>query len=85
MFDFILLFFDISTGEIIIILIVVFLIFGPQKIPELARKIGKGVYEIKKASREIKDEINSEVNKVEKESGIKDIDDKLKEFKNTVK
>ena len=85
MSDFILLFFDISTGEILIILIVVFLIFGPQKIPELARKLGKGISEIKKASDDIKREINSEVNKIEKESGVKDLDEELKEFKNTVK
>jgi hypothetical protein len=31
------------------------------------------------------EKFNHEVNKVEKESGVKDIDDKLKEFKNTVK
>ena len=56
-----LLFLDISFGEIFIIVAVIFIIFGPQKIPEIARKVGKGMQEIKKASSEIKREINKEV------------------------
>jgi len=57
-----LLFLDISFGEIFIIMAVIFIIFGPQKIPEIARKVGKGMREIKKASSEIKREINRETN-----------------------
>ena len=59
-----LLFFNISGGEIFIILVVAFIIFGPQKIPEIARKLGKGINEMKKATNDIKREINNEVNKV---------------------
>lgn len=57
-----LLFLDISFGEIFIIVAVIFIIFGPQKIPEIARKVGKGMREVRKASTEIKREINREVN-----------------------
>ena len=57
-----LLFLDISFGEIFIIVAVIFIVFGPQKIPEIARKVGKGMREIKKASSDIKREINQEVN-----------------------
>jgi len=56
------LFLDISFGEIFIIVVVVFIIFGPQKIPEIARKVGKGIREVKKASTDIQREINKEVN-----------------------
>ena len=56
-----LLFLDISFGEIFIVITVIFIIFGPQKIPELARKFGKGMREIKKASSEIQREIKQEV------------------------
>lgn len=56
-----LLFLDISFGEIFIIVAVIFIIFGPQKIPEIARKVGKGVREVRKASTEIQREINREV------------------------
>lgn len=64
-----LLFFDISAGELMVILFVAFLVFGPSKIPEIARKIGKGMNEIRRASDEIKREINKEAMKVEKETG----------------
>lgn len=57
-----LLFLDISFGEIFIIVAVIFIIFGPQKIPEFARKFGKGMREIRKASNDIKREINMGVN-----------------------
>ena len=56
-----LLFLDISFGEIFIVVVVIFIIFGPQKIPEFARKFGKGIREIKKASSEIQREIKQEV------------------------
>jgi len=56
-----LLFLDISFGEIFIVIVVIFIVFGPQKIPEFARKFGKGMREIKKASTEIRREINREV------------------------
>ncbi|MEN8225146.1 MAG: twin-arginine translocase TatA/TatE family subunit [Bacteroidota bacterium] len=57
-----LLFLDISFGEIFIIIVAIFIIFGPDKIPELARKFGKGMREIKKASTDIRREFNQEVN-----------------------
>lgn len=68
------LFFDISTGEIVIILMVVFIVFGPSKIPELSKKLGRAIYEIKRASNEIKREIDSEVRKLERDV---DIDKKI--------
>lgn len=48
-----------------VILLVAFLVFGPNKIPEIARKIGKGMNEIRRASDEIKREINKEAQKLE--------------------
>ncbi len=61
-------FFNISGGEIFIIMLVVFLIFGPDKIPEIARWIGKGVGEIKKATSEIRDEIDRGTGDIRKEA-----------------
>lgn len=43
--------------EWIIILLVVILLFGAKKIPDLARGLGKGIREFKDASKEIKDEV----------------------------
>ena len=66
-------FFDISGGEIFVILLVVFIIFGPDKIPEIARWIGKSVNEIKRATSEITDEISKET------KDIREAADKLKD------
>lgn len=67
------LFLDISGGELLIILIVAFLVFGPQRIPEIARKLGRGLNEIKKASSQIRDEITKETKDI-KENMTVDID-----------
>ena len=45
--------------EIVIIILVVILIFGGKKIPELARGLGQGIREFKKTTKEIKDEVES--------------------------
>lgn len=64
-------FFSISGGEIFVIILVVFLFFGPDKIPEIARWIGKGLGEVKKATSEIRDEIARETEDIQKE--VKDL------------
>jgi len=73
-----LLFFDFGSGEIFLIVIVIFLVFGPDRIPEMARKFGKFINEIKRASEDIKNEINKEADKKER-------DKKLKEFRERIK
>ena len=47
--------------EIVAILAVVLLLFGAKKLPELARGLGKGINEFKKASRDVQDEIERAV------------------------
>jgi len=66
----VLLFFDISAGELMVILLAAFIVFGPSKIPEIARKIGRGMNEIRRASDEIKREITKETRKVENDLNI---------------
>lgn len=61
------LMFSLPGGmELFIIVLVVLLLFGAKKIPELARGMGKGIREFKEASREIKREIESEANEIKK-------------------
>ena len=72
-----LLFFDFGSGEIMLIVIAVFLIFGPSKIPEMARGMGKFINDIKRASEDIKNEINREADRQER-------DKKLQEYKSQV-
>ena len=73
-----LLFFDFGSGEIFLIVLVIFLVFGPDRIPEMARKFGKFINEIKRASEDIKTEINKEADKKEREK-------KLQEFRERIK
>ncbi len=51
--------FNLGTGEIIIILIVILLLFGAKRIPELARGIGRGVNSFRQGLNEVSDEINN--------------------------
>ena len=44
---------DLGTQELIVIFIVAFLVFGPKKMPELARTLGKGLKQLKTAMRGI--------------------------------
>ncbi|MBG0781515.1 MAG: twin-arginine translocase subunit TatB [Bacteroidales bacterium] len=68
-----LLFFDFGTGEILIIMLVLFVVLGPQKLPEVARTIGKTINEMKRASAGFKNEINKEIDRIERDTTIKDI------------
>jgi sec-independent protein translocase protein TatA len=50
---------NLGAGEIILIVLVVLLLFGAKKIPELARGIGKGMSEFKKGLKDVESEIKS--------------------------
>jgi sec-independent protein translocase protein TatA len=56
---------NIGTGEIILILLVVLILFGSKKIPELAQGLGKGIREFKKAMRDVEEEIKQEPDRLE--------------------
>lgn len=58
-FNFIPLFMNLGTGEILIIAFLILLLFGGRKIPELMRGIGKGVRNFRQGMNEITDEINN--------------------------
>jgi TatA/E family protein of Tat protein translocase len=62
-----LLFLDISGGEFLIIILAVFLIFGPKRMPEIARKIGRTMNELKKASSDITREFREETSGIARE------------------
>ena len=52
-----LLFMGLGTGELVVIALVVLLLFGGKKIPELMKGLGKGVKSFKEGMNEVKDEI----------------------------
>ena len=54
----------LGTNEIIIILVIVLLLFGGRKIPELMRGLGKGVREFNDAKSNVKREIEENANEI---------------------
>ena len=56
---------NLGATEILLIFLVIVIFFGAKKIPELAQGLGKGIREFKKAAREIDDEVQTEVKKLD--------------------
>ena len=61
----------IGTMEWVWIVLVVIVLFGGKKIPELARGLGKGINEFKRAKNQIKDEIDTDSEVQEKSDDSK--------------
>lgn len=53
--------FNLGGGEIILILALVLILFGAKKLPELAKGLGTGIKEFKKATRDVTDEMQHAV------------------------
>lgn len=51
---------NLGTGEIIIIALVILVLFGAKKIPDLAQGLGKGIKEFKKAVKDVEDDVKNE-------------------------
>ncbi|MGC9977328.1 MAG: twin-arginine translocase TatA/TatE family subunit [Thermodesulfovibrionales bacterium] len=57
-----------SSGELVVIFIVAFLVFGPKRLPELGRALGKVLREINKAMHDVRDQMDTDYEKTEKET-----------------
>lgn len=67
--------FDIGGGELVLIVLLILMLFGPNKIPEIAKYFQKGVKEVRKAQQQFKeqiDEITTEIDKTIKEDSKKE-------------
>ena len=62
----ILAFFNLGTSEIIAIVLVILLLFGGRKIPELMRGLGKGVKSFKQGMNEVEDELKKPLEDLDK-------------------
>lgn len=72
----------ISSPELFFILFVAVLLFGTDKIPEIARSFGKGMRQLKDATSEIKNEINKSVENTGIDTSvINDVKDEIEKAK----
>jgi len=70
--------FGIGFPELALILIIALLLFGPDKLPEVAKFLGKTVRQVRDTVEEAKHTIEEEVNKSELAQKLKDIDREVK-------
>lgn len=59
---------SIGIQELILIFIIALLLFGPKRLPEIGKTIGKTLKEFKRATNEVKKTIEEEVENIEKEN-----------------
>lgn len=52
---------NLGPGHLLLIGIALLIFFGPSRLPELGKSLGKGIQEFKKASRELTDSIKEDV------------------------
>ncbi|MFQ5542779.1 MAG: twin-arginine translocase TatA/TatE family subunit [Nitrospiria bacterium] len=57
--------FGIGIPELILILIIAFVVVGPDKLPKLARALGKGVYELRRATEGVREDLEKEGSAIE--------------------
>lgn len=57
--------FGLGIPELIVIFVLALVVFGPKKLPDLGKALGKGIAEFKRASQEVKDTIETEVRSAE--------------------
>ena len=63
--------FGLGIPELIIIFVIALIVFGPKKLPDLGKSIGRAMAEFKKASEEFQESVREEMKEVEKTADIK--------------
>jgi sec-independent protein translocase protein TatA len=56
---------NIGMGELLLIIVFIVIFFGAKKIPDIAKGLGSGIREFRKAARDIQEEIEKEPKKIE--------------------
>lgn len=73
--------FGLGLPELIVIFVIALLIFGPKKLPDLGRSVGRAMAEFKKASEDFKESMREEMKEVEKTAQV----DELKKIEQIMK
>jgi len=69
--------FGIGMWELIFILIIALIVFGPKKLPDLAKSLGRGFAEFKKAANEVRETLDLETENHTYDNVPKTVDKKL--------
>ncbi|MBY0245191.1 MAG: twin-arginine translocase TatA/TatE family subunit [Sphingobacteriaceae bacterium] len=77
-------FLNMGAGELIPIVLLVLLLFGGKKLPELARGLGKGIREFKDASEGVKREIHRNINSLDLDEELKAQEEQERKAKENV-
>ncbi|WP_447985753.1 twin-arginine translocase TatA/TatE family subunit [Nitrospira sp. Nam74] len=59
--------FGLGAGEILIILVIAFLLFGPKQLPEVGRQVGKAVRGFKETADDLRKSVEPEINLIQQE------------------
>ena len=75
----------VGVPEMIIILVIALIVFGPRKLPELGRSLGKSLGEFKRASNDLRNTLDEEIRIEEKPDEKSSFNDKSKSIQNSNK
>lgn len=64
---------NLGFSEIVFLVVIALVLFGPRRLPQIARELGKFVAEFKRASGEFQSQIHQEINKLEIEETAKNV------------
>ncbi len=78
--------FGLGGGEILIILVLAFLLFGPKQLPEIGRQVGKAVKGLKETADDLRKSVEPEVNLIQQEVKMveQDLEASMKEAEEEV-
>ena len=80
----------ISGAELVFVFFIILLVFGADKVPDIARTLGKGMRQVRNATQDIKDEIKKSSEKQgldtkQIEKDIKEVKDEVEDIAGSVK
>ena len=79
--------FGLGAMEILIILVIAFLLFGPKELPEIGRQVGKAVKGFKETTDDLRQSVEPEINMIQQEfkSVEQDLESSVKEAEEQIK